>query len=304
VAQIGNMILAVLTLLTALAISAVAAYYSIIGLIAIFSSAVIPIAVMGVVLETGKLVTAAWVYHHWKRTPVLLKTYLISAVVVLMFITSMGIFGFLSKAHIEQTTVNSDNTLQIELIDSKIQRERTTIERAENTLAQLDNALEKYVELGAVTKGLNARKEQEGERNELNTTIDESTDAIATLTKEKSELNADRIAIEAEVGPIKYIAELIYGESSTGVLEDAVRGVILIIVFVFDPLAVLLLVAANQSLVQENRRRRQRNSARRSRQRKKQETAWEKKVKETKEQGVLTKVTRTADNGTKMEFYE
>ena len=298
------MILAVLTLLTALAISAVAAYYSIIGLIAIFSSAVIPIAVMGVVLETGKLVTAAWVYHHWKRTPVLLKTYLISAVVVLMFITSMGIFGFLSKAHIEQTTVNSDNTLQIELIDSKIQRERTTIERAENTLAQLDNALEKYVELGAVTKGLNARKEQEGERNELNTTIDESTDAITTLTKKKSELNSTRIAIEAEVGPIKYIAELIYGESSTGVLEDAVRGVILIIVFVFDPLAVLLLVAANQSLVQENRRRRQRNSARRSRQRKKQETAWEKKVKETKEHGILTKVTRTADNGTKMEFYE
>ena len=298
------MILAVLTLLTALAISAVAAYYSIIGLIAIFSSAVIPIAVMGVVLETGKLVTAAWVYHHWKRTPVLLKTYLISAVVVLMFITSMGIFGFLSKAHIEQTTVNSDNTLQIELIDSKIQRERTTIERAENTLAQLDNALEKYVELGAVTKGLNARKEQEGERNELNTTIDESTDAIATLTKKKSELDSTRIAIEAEVGPIKYIAELIYGESSTGVLEDAVRGVILIIVFVFDPLAVLLLVAANQSLVQENRRRRQRNSARRSRQRKKQETAWEKKVKETKEHGILTKVTRTADNGTKMEFYE
>ena len=110
------MILAVLTLLTALAISAVAAYYSIIGLIAIFSAAVIPIAVMGVVLETGKLVTAAWVYHNWKRTPKLLKSYLISAVVVLMFITSMGIFGFLSKAHIEQTTVTSDNTLKIELM--------------------------------------------------------------------------------------------------------------------------------------------------------------------------------------------
>ena len=298
------MILALLTLITALAISAVAAYYSIIGLIAIFSSAVIPIAVMGVVLETGKLVTAAWVYHHWKRTPVLLKTYLISAVVVLMFITSMGIFGFLSKAHIEQTTVNSDNTLQIELIDSKIQRERDTIKRAENTLLQLDSALEKYVELGAVTKGLNARKEQQGERNELNTTIDESTDAIATLTQKKSELNADRIAIEAEVGPIKYIAELIYGESTTGVLEDAVRGVILIIVFAFDPLAVLLLVAANQSLVQEQVKRRRRNTQRRHRKKKAEETAWAKKVKETKEQGVMTKVTRTADNGTKMEFYE
>ena len=297
--------LALLTLLTALAISAVAAYYSIIGLIAIFSSAVIPIAVMGVVLETGKLVTAAWVYHHWKRTPVLLKTYLISAVVVLMFITSMGIFGFLSKAHIEQTTVNSDNTLQIELIDTKIQRERDTIKRAENTLLQLDSALDKYVELGAVTKGLNARKEQEAERNELNATIDESTDAIATLTQKKSELNADRIAIEAEVGPIKYISELIYGESTKGVLEDAVRGVILIIVFVFDPLAVLLLVAANQSLLQEQQKRRRRNTQRRHRKKKAEETAWAKKVKETKEnKGVLNKVTRTADNGTTVEFYE
>ena len=298
------MILAVLTLLTALAISAVAAYYSIIGLIAIFSSAVIPIAVMGVVLETGKLVTAAWVYHHWKKTPTLLKTYLISAVVVLMFITSMGIFGFLSKAHIEQTTINSDNTLQIELIDSKIERERTTIQRAENTLLQLDNALEKYVELGAVTKGLNARKDQQGERDELNATINESTNAITNLTQKKSELNAERIAIEAEVGPIKYIAELLYGESTTGVLEDAVRGVILIIVFVFDPLAVLLLVAANQSLLQEQQKRRRRNTQRRNRKKKAEETAWARKVKETKEQGVMTKVTRTADNGTKMEYYE
>ena len=298
------MILAILTLLVALAISAVAAYYSIIGLIAIFSAAVIPIAVMGVVLESGKLVTAAWVYHNWKRTPKLLKGYLISAVVILMFITSMGIFGFLSKAHIEQTTVNSDNTLQIELIESQIQRERGSIERAENTLAQLDNALEKYVELGAVTKGLNARKEQETERNELNATITKSTETISSLTQKMSELNSERIAIEAEVGPIKYIAELLYGESTTGVLEDAVRGVILIIVFVFDPLAVLLLVAANQSLLHEQRRRRQRRSARRTRQRKK-ETAWEKKVKETKEnQGALTKVTRTADNGTQMEYYE
>ena len=294
------MILAVITLLTALAISAVAAYYSIIGLIAIFSAAVIPIAVMGVVLETGKLVTASWLYQHWKRTPTLLKSYLVSSVIVLMFITSMGIFGFLSKAHIEQTTINSDNTLQIELIESQIQRERTDIQRAENTLLQLDNALEKYVELGAVTKGLNARKDQQGERDELNATINESTDTITELTKKKSELNTERIAIEAEVGPIKYIAELIYGESTTGVLEDAVRGVILIIVLVFDPLAVLLLVAANQSLLQEQVKRRRRKTYRR----KSKETAWAKKVKETKEQGVLTKVTRTADNGTKMEFYE
>ena len=301
------MTLALLTLLTALAISAVAAYYSIIGLIAIFSAAAIPIAVMGVVLETGKLVTASWLYQNWKRVNVLLKTYLISAVLVLMFITSMGIFGFLSKAHIEQTTITSDNTLKIELIQSQIQRERRTIERAESTLARLDSALDKYIELDRITKGLDARKEQEEERNELNATINESTDAISTLTKEMSELNADRIAIEAEVGPIKYIAELIYGESTSRVLEDAVRGVILVIVFVFDPLAVLLLVAANMSLKEEQTKRRRRRTIRKSREKKRKETAWERKVKETKEQDTelkFTKVTRTADNGTKMEFYE
>ena len=301
------MTLALLTLLTALAISAVAAYYSIIGLIAIFSAAAIPIAVMGVVLETGKLVTASWLYQNWKRANVLLKTYLISAVLVLMFITSMGIFGFLSKAHIEQTTITSDNTLKIELIQSQIQRERRTIERAESTLARLDSALDKYIELDRITKGLDARKEQEEERNELNATINESTDAISTLTKEMSELNADRIAIEAEVGPIKYIAELIYGESTSRVLEDAVRGVILVIVFVFDPLAVLLLVAANMSLKEEQTKRRRRRTIRKSREKKRKETAWERKVKETKEQDTelkFTKVTRTADNGTKMEFYE
>ena len=242
-----------------------------------FQCAVIPIAVMGVVLETGKLVTASWLYQNWKRVPKLLKTYLISAVVVADVYYLYGYFRiFIETIHIEQTTVNSDNTLQIELMNSKIQRERDAIKRAENTLLQLDSALEKYVELGAVTKGLNARKEQEAERNELNATIDESTTTIAELTQKKSELNADRIAIEAEVGPIKYIAELIYGEGSSGVLEDAV-GVILVIVFVFDPLAVLLLVAANMSLKEEQTKRRRRRTIRKSKEKKRKETAWEKK---------------------------
>ncbi len=140
------MILALLTLLVALTISAVAAYYSIIGLIAIFSAAVIPIAVMGVVLEAGKLITASWLYQNWKTVPKLLKGYLSFAVVVLMFITSMGIFGFLSKAHIEQTTIASDNSLDIQLIESKIERKYTEIERAEKQLNLLDNALERYTE--------------------------------------------------------------------------------------------------------------------------------------------------------------
>ena len=291
------MILAYLTLLTALAISGVAAYYSIIGLVAIFSASVIPIAVMGVVLETGKLVTAAWLYHYWKKVNKLLKTYLISAVIILMFITSMGIFGFLSKAHIEQTTVQSDNTLQIESIDSQITRQQKDIERAELQLTLLDDALKKYVELGAVTKSINARKGQEEERNALTSTINDATNTIASLTKQKYELRTKENELIAEVGPIKYIAELVYGNSETNTLEEAVRWVIIIIVFVFDPLAVLLLISANISLKEEMTKLRRRKGQRKRQLRKraedkKQQTAWERKLEESKKKdGEITEVT-------------
>ena len=298
------MILGVLTLFTALAISAVAAYYSIIGLIAIFSAAVIPIAVMGVVLELGKLVTASWLYHYWKRVPRLLKTYLISAVVILMFITSMGIFGFLSKAHIEQTTITSDKSLEISSVQSEIERHKKDIFRAEQSLQLLDNALKKYTDLGAVTKGLNARKDQEVERNELNESIQSATNKIATLTEKQFVLKKEQLQIQSEVGPIRYIAELIYGESTQSVLEDAVRWVIIIIVFVFDPLAVLLLISANITLKEERTRRRRKVTRTRKRQEKKEQTAWERKLKETKEnQGGLTKVIHE-NNGMKAEYYE
>ena len=298
------MILGVLTLFTALAISAVAAYYSIIGLIAIFSAAVIPIAVMGVVLELGKLVTASWLYHYWKKVPKLLKTYLISAVVILMFITSMGIFGFLSKAHIEQTTITSDKSLEISSVQSEIERHKKDIFRAEQSLQLLDNALKKYTDLGAVTKGLNARKEQQGERDELNESIQSATDKIATLTKKQFRLKKEQLQIESEVGPIKYIAELIYGESTQSVIEDAVRWVIIIIVFVFDPLAVLLLISANITLKEEQRSRRNKVTRTRRRKQKQEETAWERKLKETKSnQGGMTKVVHE-NNGMKAEYYE
>ena len=298
------MILGVLTLFTALAISAVAAYYSIIGLIAIFSAAVIPIAVMGVVLELGKLVTASWLYHYWKKVPHLLKTYLISAVVILMFITSMGIFGFLSKAHIEQTTITSDKSLEISSVQSEIERHKKDIFRAEQSLQLLDNALKKYTDLGAVTKGLNARKEQQGERDELNESIQSATDKIATLTKKQFRLKKEQLQIESEVGPIKYIAELIYGESTQSVIEDAVRWVIIIIVFVFDPLAVLLLISANITLKEESKLRRRKVTRTKRRLQKQEETAWERKLKESKEsKGGLTKVVHE-NNGMKAEYYE
>ena len=298
------MILGVLTLFTALAISAVAAYYSIIGLIAIFSAAVIPIAVMGVVLELGKLVTASWLYQYWKKVPHLLNTYLISAVVILMYITSMGIFGFLSKAHIEQTTITSDKSLEISSVQSEIERHKKDIFRAEQSLQLLDNALKKYTDLGAVTKGLNARKEQQGERDELNESIQSATDKIATLTKKQFRLKKEQLQIESEVGPIKYIAELIYGESTQSVIEDAVRWVIIIIVFVFDPLAVLLLISANITLKEESKSRRRKVTRTKRRLQKQEETAWERKLKESKEsKGGLTKVVHE-NNGMKAEYYE
>ena len=298
------MILGIITLFTALAISAVAAYYSIIGLIAIFSAAVIPIAIMGVVLELGKLVTASWLYHYWKKVHKILKIYLMSAVFILMFITSMGIFGFLSKAHIEQTTISGDKSLEIVSVENQIKRYETDIFRAENSLKLLDDTLARYTQLGAVTKGLNARKEQEEERNELNQSIQNSTKIIAELTKKKFDLRKEQLRIESEVGPIKYIAELIYGDSTQSIIEDAVRWVIIIIVFVFDPLAVLLLISANITLKEERKRRRTKKTRSRRKKQKEDETAWERKLKESKEtKGGLTKVVHE-NNGMKAEYYE
>ena len=290
------MILAYITLLTALAISGVAAYYSIIGLVAIFSASVVPIAVMGVVLETGKLVSAAWLYHYWRKVNVLLKTYLISAVLVLMFITSMGIFGFLSKAHIEQTSVQSDNTLRIESIDTQIARQQKDIERAELQLSLLDDALKKYVELDAVTKSINARKGQKEERDALTTIINDATNTIATLTQTKYELRTKQNELVAEVGPIKYIADLVYGNSEQNTLEESVRWVIIILVWVFDPLAVLLLISANISLKEEltklRRKKSRRKTTLRKQQDKKNQTAWERKLQESKKKdGEITEVT-------------
>ncbi len=290
------MIFAYITLLTALAISGVAAYYSIIGLVAIFSASVVPIAVMGVVLETGKLVSAAWLYHYWRKVNVLLKTYLISAVLVLMFITSMGIFGFLSKAHIEQTSVQSDNTLRIESIDTQIARQQKDIERAELQLSLLDDALKKYVELDAVTKSINARKGQKEERDALTTIINDATNTIATLTQTKYELRTKQNELVAEVGPIKYIAELVYGNSEQNTLEESVRWVIIILVWVFDPLAVLLLISANISLKEEltklRRKKSRKKTTLRKQQDKKNQTAWERKLQESKKKdGEITEVT-------------
>ena len=377
------MLYGILTLLSALTISAVAIYYSIAGLVAIFAAAAIPIIIMGTALEIGKLVTAVWLHKYWQQATWWLKTYLTTAVIVLMFITSMGIFGFLSKAHIEQTSAGEESVAQVERLAGEIERQQDIIVRAEekikkletstvggdaniqsqidaeqeridkayvrvqpaideqqkiidsqatlykNELAKIDaemETLQGYIDsgdtkkaqqmIGASADGIFGKKTadkigdwQEAkakERNELidkierasnnpqakaaaeeikrlRTTveqqikdsnalinrlrnqlgdtdktadIDSQVDAqnlriknanteIDTLTDEKYALEGEYRKLEAEVGPIKYIAEFVYGENATqNMLEEAVRWVIIIIIFVFDPLAVLLLIAS------------------------------------------------------------
>ena len=246
------MFLIVLTFLSAISISVIAAGYSIIGLATLFAGAAVPIIAMGTALEIGKLVAASWLYHNWRSdlVPVSLKTYLYSAIIVLIFITSMGIFGFLSKAHLDQVKPVSGNNIKIELLDTQINQQQIIIDRSQKTLDLLDKGLEVYIDKEYVTRGLKERKKQKPERDALQLAINNASDEIARLVNEKSKLELEQNKIEAEVGPIKYIAELIYGDQAKEMFDEAVRIVILILIFVFDPLAVLLLIAANISLRQ------------------------------------------------------
>jgi hypothetical protein len=288
-------------LLTALGISAVAAYYSIVGLMAIFSASAMSIAIMGVVLEIGKLITASWLYQNWKRVPFLLKSYLTLAVVVLMFITSMGIFGYLSKAHIDQGRGVAEIYLKVERVDNRIETERNTIARYEKQLTNLDTALNRYLDLGAVSKGLAKREEQEPERRELVRLINESQKRIDDFLTERSEYQLQINSFEVEIGPIKYISALIYGDEALDYIDTAVRAVILTLVFVFDPLAVLLLISANMSMQDYNEQRRKMLLRRK----KQLEEKNKGKVKTTvtNEENGMKKITKE-QNGVSMSYYE
>ena len=245
------MFLIILTFISAISISLIAAGYSIIGLATLFAGAATPIIAMGSALEVGKLVAASWLYNNWNdNIPKTLKAYLFTAIIVLVFITSMGIFGFLSKAHLDQVRPTGNNAVQIALIDKQINQQNLIIDRAENTLDRLDKALDVYIAKEYVSRGLKERKKQKEERDFLNTEIKNAMDEIAKLVNAKSDIDIAQLKIEADVGPLKYVAELIYGENAKDNFDSAVRIIILILIFVFDPLAVLLLIAANISLKQ------------------------------------------------------
>jgi hypothetical protein len=244
---------------TAFSLSAVAAYYSIMGLVAIFAAAAVPIFIMGSLLEVSKLVVASWLYRSWKLIPILMKTYFTVALVILMALTSMGIFGFLSKAHLDQAVPTGEVVSKLALIDEKIKSEKDNLNASRSELNQLDAQVNETISRSANSGGSDAnsgtrgiersiaiRRSQQKDRTRILNEIGTSQAKIAKLNEERAPIASEVRKVEAEVGPIKYIAALLYNESSeVDLLESAVRFVILLIVAVFDPLAVLLLIAAN-----------------------------------------------------------
>ena len=245
-------LVAYLALISGLSISAVAVYYSVAGLVSIFSAAVIPIIVMGVALEISKLIATIWLKLNWTRAPYFIKTYMALAVAILMIVTSMGIFGFLSKAHSDQSLVSGDVLSRIAVYDEKIKTSQDTIDVNRKALKQLDEAVDQVMgrstsETGA-DKAVAIRKSQARERTRMLAEIAAEQKKITGLREERAPIAAEVRKVEAEVGPIKYIAAFIYGDNpDANVLEKAVTWVIIIIVSVFDPLAVILLLASQYS---------------------------------------------------------
>ena len=239
-------------LLSGLTVSAVAIYYSVAGLVAIFSAAVIPIIVMGVALEISKLAGTVWLKQNWTRAPYFIRAYLLAAIAILMLITSMGIFGFLSKAHSDQSLVSGDVQSRIAIYDEKIRTAKDNIDANRKALKQMDEAVDQVMGRSSDEKGADKavaiRRAQQKERIRLQSEIASEQKTIATLSEERAPIAAEVRKVEAEVGPIKYIASFIYGSNpDANVLEKAVTWVIIIIVVVFDPLAVILLLASQYS---------------------------------------------------------
>jgi hypothetical protein len=254
------MFLSYFTLFTALSLSVVAAWYSILGLTAIFASAVIPIIIMGGILEVAKVTVTVWLHEYWHRCRLLMKCYLVPAVFMLMVITSMGIFGFLSKAHTDQSLVSGDVQAKIAVYDEKIKLAKDNIDANRKALKQMDEAVDQVMgrstdEKGA-DKAVSLRRAQAKERNRLITEIAAEQKKITVISEERAPIAAEVRKVEAEVGPIKYIAALVYGDNpDTNLLERAVRWVIIILVVVFDPLAIMMVLAATESLKWERERR-------------------------------------------------
>ena len=248
----NDKLIAYLVLLSGLAISGVAEYYSIMGLISIYPAAFWPIVIMGVVLGLGKVTGTVWLKQNWDYAPWFLKTYILPAIIILMLITSLGVFGYLSKAHSDQSLVSGDVQAKIAVYDEKIKTSKDNIDANRKALKQMDEAVDQVMgrsqdEKGA-DKAVAIRRGQQKERARLQSEITAEQKTISQLSEERAPIAAEVRKVEAEVGPIKYIAHLLYGENpDANILEKAVIWVTVLIVIVLDPLAVVLLLASQFS---------------------------------------------------------
>jgi hypothetical protein len=254
------MILTILLFISGIAVSIIGAYYSILGLAALFAGAYWAVVSMGITLEIAKLVTVSWLYRNWNLDllPQSIRAYLLSAVLMLMFITSIGIFGFLSKAHLDTSAPNTGNRLLVKNIERQIESEKKAIAGAQKIVDQLDKALDKVIEKDA-DKGLVERQKQQNERNRANNIITTSSNKITQLSNQKLNYDKNQLAIDKEIGPFKYVAEILFGDADDGNLDRAVRFVIISLLFVFDPLAVLMLIAVNVSIREYQRNKKLNN---------------------------------------------
>jgi hypothetical protein len=225
-------------------------------LAAIFPGSFLPIIIMGSVLEVAKLVTTSWIYRNWDSAPRMMKYYMVTSIVILMTITSMGIFGYLSKAHLEHSSDMAPLVDKVTLLDEKIKTEKENINANRTVLKQLDESVDQIMARSSDEKGADKavaiRKSQAKDRSRISQEISESQKTISALNEERGPLNVALQKAESDFGPIKYVAELIYGSGEKDLIDMAVRLVIMLIMVVFDPLAVLLLISANMSLTNNN----------------------------------------------------
>jgi hypothetical protein len=246
-----NKLLAYLALISGLALSIVAEYYSIVGLTAIFAAAVVPTVIMGITLGLGKVSATLWLKNNWSIASWSQRVYLFAAIIILMLITAMGTFGFLSKAHSDQSLVSGEVLSKIAVYDEKIKISKENIDANRKVLKQMDEALDAVLsrstsETGA-DKAVAIRRSQQKERARLVAEISAEQKTISRLSEERAPIAAEVRKVEAEVGPIKYIAQFVYGDTDTAILEKAVTWIIILIIIVFDPLAVMLLIASQVS---------------------------------------------------------
>lgn len=243
------MFVGILSITAAILLSIISAYFSIDGWMTLFSGAAIAAGVMGGVLEFAKVSATIWLYNFWKSAARIMKGYFLTAIAVLILISSIGIYGFLAESYVGQEAETSNIQDRIERVQQQIGREERRIENAEEQLSILDSAIERYIELNVVTRGMDSREEQREEREDFRDQIYSAEEQIADYEQQLLELKQEQNTQEVNVGPIKYIAAALYGETNvTDYYDNAARILILLFVFVFDPFAVLLMVAGNMSL--------------------------------------------------------